>query len=416
MDKQSFSSNNLSVDRFSMNKIDELLTRGVEKIYPSKEELEKVLRSGKKLRVYEGFDPTSPQLHIGHMVGLIKMRQFQDLGHEVIFLIGDFTGMIGDPTGKDKARVPLTHEQVMVNAKTYKKQIKKILRLDGQNPIVFKYNNDWWGKEMKALDLLKLAHFISCQQLIERDMFQKRIKQDQDVFMNEFFYPFLQGYDSVAMDVDLEIGGNDQMFNMMMGRDLMHKIKRKNKFVMTTPLLTDSQGNKIGKTEGNVIALTAKPVDLYGMIMNLGDDVIVKCFEYLTDMPMEDVQSIAKKIEAGENPMIHKKKLAYILTMMLNDEKAARKAQDEFERVHQQGQNPTYNILTYYTKGREQNIIDLLVNSRLTDSRSEAKRLVEQDAVEIDGKKWQMVNSKLQINDGSIIKVGKNRFVKIRIK
>ena len=398
-----------------MDEIDVLLTRGVDKIYPSKEELEKVLRSGKKLRLYQGFDPTSPQLHIGHMAGLRKLRQWQDLGHEVIFLFGDFTGMIGDPTGKDKARIPLTHEQIMENAKTYKEQISKVLKLNGKNPIVFKYNNDWWGKKMSAEDLLKISHYISCQQLIERDMFQERIKKGMDIAMVEMLYPIIQGYDSVAMDVDLEVGGSDQMFNMLMGRDLMHKITRKNKFVMTTPLLTDSQGHKIGKTEGNVIALTAKPADLYGMIMNLGDDVIVKCFEYLTEMPMEEVKNIAQKISAGENPMIHKKKLAHLLTLMLNDEKSAKEAQEEFERVHQQNQNPLYDILIYHIHGDE-NIIDVLVNSKLVSSRSEAKRLVEQKAVEINGKIWntQDKTGNIKIDDGSIIKVGKNRFVKVK--
>lgn len=396
-----------------MDKIDELLSRGVEKIYPSREELEKVLRSGKKLRLYQGFDPTSPQLHLGHMAGLRKLRQWQDLGHEVIFLFGDFTGMIGDPTGKDKARVPLTHEQIMENAKTYKDQISKVLKLDGENPIVFKYNNDWWGKKMSAEDLLKISHFVSYQQLIERDMFRERIKKGMDIAMVEMLYPIIQGYDSVAMDVDLEIGGSDQMFNMMMGRDLMHKMKRGNKFVITTPLLTDSSGNKIGKTEGNVIALTAKPNDLYGMIMSLGDDVIVKCFEYLTDMPMEEIENIAGKIAAGENPMIHKKKLAYLLTMMLNDEKSAQLAQEEFKRVHQQGQTPLDHILIYDMKVGE-NIVDVLVNSKLVSSRSEAKRLVEQGGVEIDGLRVESIKYQVESKDGQIVKVGKNRFARIK--
>lgn len=415
MDKQSFSSNNLSVDRFSMNKIDELLTRGVEKIYPSKEELEKVLRSGKKLRVYEGFDPTSPQLHIGHMAGLRKLRQWQDLGHEVIFLIGDFTGMIGDPTGKYSKRKILTRDEVLENAKTYKQQASKILRFEGKNPIKIKYNSEWLGK-LSTLEFLRLSHYVTAQQVVERDMFQKRIKQDQDVFMNEFFYPFLQGYDSVAMDVDLEIGGNDQMFNMMMGRDLMHKIKRKNKFVMTTPLLTDSQGNKIGKTEGNVIALTAKPVDFYGMIMNLGDDVIVKCFEYLTDMPMEDVQSIARKIEAGENPMIHKKKLAYILTMMLNDEKAAREAQEEFEKSVQNKETPSKLEIKIVENIKVSDDASVLVESSLVKSKSEAKRLIEQRAIDINGKTITYNSLPTVIGNNSIVKVGKRKFVKIQVR
>ncbi len=398
-----------------MDKIDELLTRGVEKIYPSKEELEKVLRSGKKLRLYQGFDPTAPQLHIGHMVGLMKMRQFQLLGHEVIFLIGDFTGMIGDPSGKYSERKPLSHEEVLENAKTYQQQVSKILNFEGDNPVKIRYNSEWLGK-MSALEFLRLSHYVTAAQIVERDMFQKRIQQDQDVFMNEFLYPFMQGYDSVAMDVDLEIGGNDQMFNMMIGRDLMHKIKRKDKFVMTTPLLTDSQGNKIGKTEGNVIALTANPNDLYGMIMSLGDDVIIKGLEYLTDMPMENVQIIAKKLETGENPMIHKKKLAYLLTTMLSNEDRAKRAQEEFERVHQRGETPLYNTLTYYTQRPEENIVDILINSKLAQSRSHAKRLVEQGGVEVENKKLQTSSSNVQLRSGMTIRVGKNHFVKVEVK
>ncbi|MFH0863738.1 MAG: tyrosine--tRNA ligase, partial [Candidatus Gottesmanbacteria bacterium] len=399
-----------------MDQIDELLTRGVEKIYPSKEELEKVLRSGKKLRLYQGFDPTGTQLHIGHMTGLRKLRQWQDLGHEVIFLLGDFTGMIGDPTGKDKSRIPLTHEQVMENAKTYQEQIKKVLRLEGENPIVFKYNNDWWGKEMKAIDLLKLAHYISCQQLIERDMFQERIKKGMDIAMVEMLYPLIQGYDSIAMDVDLELGGSDQTFNMMIGRDLMHKIKRKNKFVMTTPLLTDSHGNKIGKTEGNIVALTAPANELYGMIMSLGDDVIVKGFEYLTNESMEEVKKTEQAIIKGENPMIYKKKLAHTLTTMLNSQGEADTAQEEFERVHQQGQSPLYDISIYRIQNDQINTVDLLLDAKLASSRSEAKRLIEQGGVEIDNEKLTMNYVKLNLKDGMIIKVGKKKFVKIQLK
>lgn len=393
-----------------MDKIDELLTRGVDKIYPSKEELEKVLRSGKKLRVYQGFDPTTPELHIGHMVGLRKLRQWQDLGHEVIFLIGDFTGMIGDPTGKYSERKVLTKEEVLQNAKTYKEQASRILRFDGINPVVIKYNSEWLEK-MSALEFLRLSHYVTAAQIIERDMFQKRLKLDQDVFMNEFLYPFMQGYDSVAMDVDLEIGGSDQMFNMMIGRDLMHKMKRKNKFVMTIPLLTDSSGNKIGKTEGNVIALTAPPNDFYAMIMTLGDDVIVKCFEYLTDLPMEEVKDIEKRLASGENPMLFKKKLAFTLTAMLNSKEEAQKAQENFERVVQQKEIPE-NIKVIKIID-DINIIDLLTQNQLVESRSSAKRLLEQGGVEVDGKKISDQTFIVNPKDGMIIRVGKRKFIRI---
>lgn len=394
-----------------MDKIEELLTRGVEKIYPSRESLEKVLRSGKKLRVYQGFDPTSPELHIGHLVGLRKMRQYQDLGHEVIFLIGDFTGMIGDPSGKFSERKQLTQEEVLENAKTYKQQVSKILNFEDDNPVKIKYNSEWLGK-MSAIEFLQLSHLLSYQQVVERDMFQVRKKKGQDVFMNEFLYPVLQAYDSVAMDVDLELGGSDQMFNMMMGRHLMHKMKRKEKFVMTTPLLVDSTGKKIGKTEGNVIALTAAPNDFFGMVMSLGDDVIVKCFEYLTDVPMKEVKQIETELNSGANPMDFKKKLAFKLTEMLNNTDCAKSAQEFFENTVQKKEAPTE--IPEFKLSEKTNIVDVLVQSGLAPSNSEAKRLIKEGAVEINGEKTTDNNLTLEPSSSIILKVGKRKFLKIQ--
>lgn len=393
----------------SATKVEELLTRGVANIIPNKEELEKVLRSGKKLRVYQGFDPTSPQFHIGHLVGLRKLKQWQDLGHEVIFLIGDFTGMIGDPTGKDKSRIPLTKEQVLENAKTYKEQASKILRFDGENAVKIKYNSEWLGK-MSATELLSLTSHLTFQQTIERDMFQKRLKENKDISINEFLYPFMQGYDSVAMDVDVEVGGNDQLFNMLTGRDLMHKIKKKNKFVMTTPLLTDSQGIKIGKTEGNAIALIDKPEDLYAKIMGLADEVIVKCFEYLTDVPMAEIHSIQKAIEGGENPVSYKKKLAFEIVKQLNTGEDAKRAQESFKNIVQKEEPPTNTPVYQYISNQPLKIINLLMETKLADSKSEAKRLIEQRGVSIDEKIIVDPNEPIF---GKILKVGKRKFVKL---
>src|SRR3989344_3417775 len=241
------------------DKIKELLTRGVDKIYPSKEKLEEILRSGKKIKLYQGFDPTGDKLHIGHMVGFRKHRQWQDLGHEVIFLIGDGTGTAGDPSGKAKTREKFfTKEELRENAKDYLSQASKIVRFDGENPIKIMYNGDWLDKLTKV-DILDIAGHFSLQQLIERDMFQERLKAGETINLREFLYPLLQAYDSVAMDVDLELGGSDQTFNMLAGRTLMKAMKGKDKFVMTTPLLSDSTGRKIGKTEGNVMALNDDP-------------------------------------------------------------------------------------------------------------------------------------------------------------
>ena len=390
------------------DKITELLTRGVDKILPSKEELEKVLRSGNKLRIYQGFDPTGTVLHIGHLVGLKKLRQWQDLGHEVIFLIGDFTGMVGDPSGKTTARKMLTKEEVEKNAKEYVKQAGKILRFDGDNPVKIKYNSEWLGK-LSAIEFLRIAALLSVQQVVERDLFQERQKKNQDIFMNEFLYPVMQAYDSVAMDVDVELGATDQMFNMMMGRKLMRHMLKKDKFVMITPLLTDSEGKKIGKTEGNVIGLTDKPEDLFGKLMGLSDDVIVKAFEYLTNVPIG-------KIEKDKNPMELKKQLALEIVKDLNSEEDAKKAQEYFEKTVQKHELPEEMPTIDVDSKTHLEASELLVVLGLATSRSEAKRLVDQGSVEVNSEVIQTPNQEIIPEDNMIIKVGKRNFVRIKLK
>jgi len=384
-----------------MDAIEHLLTRGVDTIYPTREALEKVLQSGKKLRLYQGFDPTGTQLHIGHAVALRKLRQFQEMGHEVIFLIGDFTALIGDPSGKLSARKMLTKEEVEKNAEQYKIQAGKILRFDGQNPVTIKYNSEWLGK-ISALEFLELAHHLTYQQVVERDMFQERMKQGQDVFMNEFLYPVMQAYDSVAMDVDLEIGGTDQMFNMMMGRKLLRKIKEKEKFVMTVPLLTDAKGVKIGKTEGNVIGLTDPANEFYGKIMSLGDAAIVPCLTLLTDMPLEEIEKIKT---SKENPMTFKKQLAFELTKQFNDESAAQKAQEEFEKTHQK------NIFSENAEpsAPANSLIEFLTAKG--HSRTEARNLINKRAVDINGITVKEKNIEVKIGDE--VKIGKKSFFKV---
>lgn len=397
-----------------MGKIGELLNRGVEKIYPSREALEKVLRSGKKIRLYQGFDPTGTELHIGHMTGLMKLRQFQNLGHQVIFLIGDGTGQAGDPSGRTRAREKfLTRGELRANAKDYVMQASKIVRFEGKNAAEILYNGDWLNK-LKLVDILNIAGHFSLQQLEERDLFVERKKRGEPVNMREFLYPLLQGYDSVAMNVDLELGGSDQMFNMLAGRTLVKQMLGKEKFVMTTPLLTDSHGNKIGKTEGNLIALTAPPNLFYGMMMSLDDDVIVKSFEMLTEIPMEEVKMLARNLKAGENPMIYKKKLAFELIRMLNSEKSAREAQKEFERVFQEQKLPT-KIPEVKVKKGEREIVDLLMEIKLCSSKSEAKRLIKQGAIEVDKKRLTINNQQLTIKGGMILRVGKRRFIKLKL-
>lgn len=397
-----------------MELIEELLTRGVDTIYPSKEELEKALRSGKTLRLYQGFDPTGSQLHIGHMIGFRKLRQWQDLGHEVIFLIGDGTGQAGDPSGKQKAREHFfTNEELRENAKEYVMQAKKIVRFDGPNPIKILYNGDWLNK-LDLVQILNIAGNFTLQQLIERDLYQERMKNNEPVNMREFLYPLLQGYDSVAMEVDLEIGGSDQMFNMMCGRTLVKNMLNKEKFVMTTPLLEDSQGRKIGKTEGNVIALTDNPQDLFAKIMALGDDIVVKGLEYLTDVPMDEIKKINDAISQGDNPMQYKKKLAFEVTKQLNSEQSAKDAQEHFERTVQQKELPQ-EIQEITLSADDEGYVNeqLLVDLNLASSKSDAKRLFQQGGVEFDGVKITNPHSQTPIKNGAILKIGKRKIVKL---
>lgn len=395
-----------------MDPIEELLTRGVDTVYPTKEELEKVLRSDKKLTLYQGFDPTGTDLHIGHMIGLRKLAQWQKLGHKVIFLIGDGTGQAGDPSGKLSAREHyFSRDELRQNAKDYVMQADKLLQFDGENPIEIRYNGDWLN-DLKLADILNIAGHFTLQQLSERDMFQERMKKNEPVNMREFLYPLLQGYDSVAMEVDLEIGGSDQLFNMLCGRTLLKQMKNKDKFVMTTPLLADSSGRKIGKTEGNVIGLTDKSEDLYGKIMSLGDDVIVKGLEYLTDVPMAEIQDIQKAIESGENPMQFKKRLAFEIVKQLNSVDAANQAQGAFESVFQKSETPT-DIQTVEAVDDE-SLLDVLVNSGLITSKSEGKRVMEQGGVTVNGEVVRDFNAGIQ-ND-SVVSIGRRKFIKILVK
>ncbi len=397
-----------------MDAIHTLLHRGVDTIYPSKEAFEKVLRSGKKLKLYQGFDPTGTQLHIGHMVALRKLRQFQDLGHQVIFLIGDGTGQAGDPSGKKKTREKFfTREELRQNALDYVNQAGKIVRFTGENPVEIRYNGDWLNA-LSLVDILNLAQNFSVQQLIERDMFQERLKKNESINLREFLYPLLQGYDSVAMEVDLELGGTDQTFNMLAGRTLVRAMLNKEKFVMTVPLLTDSKGVKIGKSEGNVIGITDKPTDLFAKIMALGDDAIFPCFRLLTDISDADLTKIETAMQEGTNPMQFKKQLAHTLTAELHSGEDADNAQAAFEHTFQER---SLNIVDIPTTPRTNipdgaSLIDVLVVTGLAKSRSEARRLIQQHAVDINGNVIAS-DDVISFETGDIIKIGKKTFLKL---
>ena len=385
------------------DKTEELLTRGVDRIYPSKKALEQVLRSGEKLKLYQGFDPTGDKLHIGHMVGLRKHRQWQDLGHEVIFLIGDGTGEAGDPTGKKKTREKFfTSEELRENAKGYLEQAKKIVRFDGDNPVKIMYNGDWLNKLTKT-DILNIAQNFSVQQMIERDMYQERLKAGEEINLREFLYPLLQAYDSVAMDVDLELGGSDQTFNMLAGRTLMKKMKGKEKFVMTTPLLSDSAGVKIGKSEGNVIGLTDEPNDLFGKIMSLGDDAIIPMFTLLTDVPTEEIEKFNLKKDA----LNLKKKVAHILVAGLHSEQEAQEAEENFSNTFQKKEIPEAKEIE-----GEGLLTPILLRAKFVSSNGETRRLFEAGAIKDMTEDKKMLSTDVVVKN-HIYKVGKHRFIKI---
>lgn len=392
------------------DQIEKVLTRGVERIYPSREELGKTLRSGKKLRVYQGIDPTG-KLHIGHIVGLRKLRQLQDLGHEIIVLIGDFTATIGDPTSKQTTRKPLARKQVLANAKDYKKQVGKILDLAKSN-IRFLHNEQWSNK-LKPADMLELASKFTVAGLLERDMFQERIKAGRDIRVHEFLYPIFQAYDSVTMNVDLEVGGNDQTFNMLAGRMLLKKVKNKEKFVLALKLLVDPSGKKMGKSEGNLVSLDEKPGEMYGKIMAWPDELIGPGLELLTNIPQEEIEGIARQIKSKKlNPREAKARLAREVVAICHTPKAASLAEKEFGRVFQKGQLPSDIKKAKGLKGRKP-LVDALVKAGLASSKSEARRLVLQGGVRIDGAVQKKESSSVELRPGSVIQVGKRRFVRV---
>ncbi|MBI5728604.1 MAG: tyrosine--tRNA ligase, partial [Candidatus Magasanikbacteria bacterium] len=352
------------------DKIALVLERGVENIYPQKEFLASLLQSGKRLTLYTGYDPTAPTLHIGNGVSLLKLRQFQELGHKVIMLIGDFTGMIGDPTDKTAARQKLTREQVLANCQEYQKQASAILNFGGDNPVVIKYNSDWLGK-MNFSDVLELTSHFTVDRLLERDMFEKRRQEEKPIYLHEFLYPVMQGYDSVAMDVDGEVGGNDQTFNMLAGRTLMKDLKNKEKFVLTLKLLTDPTGKKMGKSEGNMVAFTDTPADMFGKVMSWTDGMIVLGFELGTRVPLSAVHEMEKEMAAGANPRDFKLRLAFEITKTFLGEAAAQKGREYFQNVIQRKDRP---VDMPAIQPSVNDIVTVLVESKLCSSKSEARR------------------------------------------
>jgi len=397
------------------NKIDEVLGRGVENIYPNREAFEKVLLSGKRIRLYCGYDPSAPSLHIGNAISLAKMGQFQELGHEVIFLIGDFTGMIGDPTDKSAARKKLTRKEVLDNAKNYKKQAGAYLKFNGANPAKIMYNSKWLDK-LNFKDLIEVTSNFTAQQMFARDMFQERIKAEKPIYLHEFLYPVAQAYDSVAMDVDLEIGGNDQTFNMLCGRDLMKAMKNKEKFVLTMKLLVDSSGKKMGKTEGNIVNLDETPENMYGQVMSWPDGIIEAGLELCTNLPMAEVKNFSVQIKNGINPRDIKMRLALEMTKINHGEKKAQAAEEHFIKTVQKKEVPE-EIVNYNLPIAGWKLVDLLAEVKLAASKGEARRLIEQGGIKVDGDVIKDINKEIEVTEeGLLIQRGKRQFIKVVIK
>ncbi len=386
-----------------------LLHKGVADILPSRGYLEKLLGEDKRLTIYAGFDPTAPTLHIGHTIQLRKLRHFQDLGHKIIFLVGDFTARIGDPD-KLSARKPLTEREIKTNLKLYKKQAGKFIRFSGKNAAAIKFNNTWLGK-MKFADVLELASHMTVDQMLKRDMFARRIEEEKPIYIHEFMYPLMQGYDSVSMNVDGEVGGNDQLFNMMAGRTLMKALKNKEKFVITTKLLEDNTGAKMGKTTGNMISLIDAPEDMYGKIMSWTDGLIIPGFELCTDYTPHQVAVIEDELKSGINPRDIKMRLAFEIVRLCTDEKKAQTAEEAFVASFQKKELHE-NIAEINNEGRT--LEALLIQENIIASKGEVRRLSEAGAITNFENKtvlgWEKVKA---VAVPGVYKIGKRTIIRI---
>lgn len=389
--------------------INRILRKGVEQILPSEEALKKLLTSGKRINVYQGFDPTAPTLHIGHTVGMRKLEDFRKLGHQVYFVIGDFTARVGDPSDKTSSRVVLSKEQIEENMKVYIEQASHILDIfNKENPVKVVYNSQWL-EPLNFGDLIELASVFTVQQMLKRSMFQKRLEDDKPIYLNEFLYPLMQGYDCVMMDTDVEVGGNDQLFNMLAGRDLiMHKLK-KEKIVLAGKLLSTPDGTKMGKSEGNMIKLSDTPNDIFGKVMAFSDEQLPIAFEVLTSYELDRIGEINQRLTSGENPMVLKKELAFEITKDIKGEEEAKNAQEYFEGVFQKKDLNT-DIPIKNIERENIGIVDLILQCNITNSKTQARRLIEQGAVYLNQQKVTDWKSSLTISKGDmpILKCGKH--------
>jgi len=398
-----------------------IIERGVEEIIGIEDLKNKLLRfyqTGKPLVVKEGFDPSAPDIHLGHTVTLRKLRQFQDLGHQVVFLVGDFTGRIGDPTGKSETRRQLSEEEVKRNAETYAQQASKILDFE---KIVIEFNSKWLSK-LTLADLIEITSHITVARMLEREDFAKRLKAGKPVGLHEFLYPVMQGYDSVALQADVELGGRDQRFNLLVGRDLQREFGQEPQVVITMPLLEGTDGiEKMSKSLGNYIGINEPPFIMFGKVMSIPDSLIEKYFLLVTDVPTEEIKKMKAEYEKGElHPRDWKKRLAFEIVRMYHGQKEAILSQEDFERAFSQKEMPeeAREIMVSSSLLKEGKIwiLKLLQETGVPYSKSELRRLIEQGGVYFNGERISNVNTDLEIKDGDYLKVGKKDFFRIRLK
>ena len=369
--------------------------------------LEHAAKTGKPLRVKLGADPTAPDIHLGHTVVIRKLKAFQELGHTAIFLIGSFTGMIGDPSGKNTTRPPLSREEIDANAETYKKQIFKLL--DPEKTEI-RFNSEWMDK-FDAADFVKLTSHITVKQILERDDFEKRMREEKPISMHELLYPLVQGYDSVALESDVELGGTDQKFNLLVGRNLQREYEQTPQIIITTPLLEGTDGiDKMSKSLGNSIGIDEPPTEMFGKIMSISDALMWKYYELLTD---ETPSAIEAMKTGGENPRDLKIKLAKIIIEDFHSAEAAKTAEEDFIARFVKKEIPDEIEETQFTPGNY-NIAELLANLNLASSKKEAKRLIEQGGVKLNNEKVSDTNAEIRLKDEILLQIGKRKFLKVK--
>ncbi|MBL8125015.1 MAG: tyrosine--tRNA ligase [Pyrinomonadaceae bacterium] len=374
--------------------------------------LERFAKTGKPLRVKLGLDPTAPDIHVGHTVVIRKLKAFQDLGHTVIFLIGDFTGMIGDPSGKNVTRPPLSREEVNANAETYKRQMFKLLDPEKTE---LRFNGEWMDK-FTASDFVKLCAKTTVKQILERDDFTKRLNEEKPISLHELLYPLVQGYDSVALNADIELGGTDQKFNLLMGRNLQREFDQEPQVVITTPLLEGLDGvNKMSKSLNNYIGIDESPNEMFGKVMSISDELMWRYYDLITDLTPAEIATLKSEIEAGKNPRDVKVNLAKLIIKDFHSAEAAQAAEDEFNRRFVKKEVPD-EIAEVVIAAQTYRLADLVVASGLVETKGEAKRLIDQGGIKIDGEKATAASAEIDMANGKsvILQVGKLKFARLK--